>query len=82
MFACNVNEYSPDGTSFDEGCQLCPAGYRCPNPSATPVMCDIGWYSEEGDTDCIICPPGSYCFSVTQTPVACDDGWYSKAGQG
>jgi len=48
---CNGGEYSLKG---EVSCTQCPAGYECPSPSSTPVLCDAtnGKFSAAGSTSC------------------------------
>jgi hypothetical protein len=40
-------------------CDLCPAGYYCSTPSATPVLCDVDTYCLEGSSAETNCPGGN-----------------------
>ena len=39
-------------------CTLCESGYKCPNASQTPIMCDPGSFSGSGSVVCTGCPAG------------------------
>lgn len=78
---CALGEYSTAGNI--NGCQSCPAGFRCPSAGSIPEECPKGYYSLGGGTgECLICPAGSYCPNKAAAPIALSGaGKYSLAGQ-
>jgi hypothetical protein len=62
MLKCAPGTYS----DFEQSeCTLCPAGFKCSDPSNVPNPCPQGSYSAAGSTDCIACStsvtPGAVC---------------------
>lgn len=61
-------------------CTLCPAGYMCDDPAASPQPCAVGYYSTGGASICEACTPGYRCpeASASPTPVGsqCPEGTY------
>ena len=58
-------------------CEVCPAGYYCPDPSQSPKICPLGTYSLAGNDSCESCPAGRSCINPGESPINCDTGTYS-----
>lgn len=62
------------GTSIEESCVICPAGYYC-NGTVEPQPCVNGEYCLEGSTEPRECPPKYYC-PDRSAPTVCPGGYY------
>jgi len=43
-------------TENKTSCDVCPPGFKCTDPTKSPVACDSGYYSLGGASQCTICP--------------------------
>lgn len=86
-FYCREKAYTsapPDGLTGG----LCPAGGYCPAGSATPLPCEVGYYSNYAGAktqyDCIPCDPGYFCAgsSSVNATQECSPGYYCTGGAG
>ncbi|XP_071505048.1 uncharacterized protein [Diadema antillarum] len=65
----------------------CPMGAYCPQGSASPSLCDAGFFlnstRNDEEADCLSCIPGSYCAgSGNAVPTdQCWPGYYCPSGQ-
>jgi hypothetical protein len=77
-YQCASGQYTYGTT----GCQNCPAGFFCTNPTATPTPCPSGQYNTGASAaaSCSPCPNGNYC-SQTAISGTCSNGYYSENGQ-
>nr|XP_006821767.1 PREDICTED: uncharacterized protein LOC100369099 [Saccoglossus kowalevskii] len=55
---CELGTYA--NVTESPECLECPAGYKCPVPSQSPVFCIRGTYSAAGSTSCTACLDGEY----------------------
>lgn len=55
-------------------CDVCPAGYTCTDPAASPVRCADGLWAPAGSTTCKTCPAGFACPTPTSDPQPCAAG--------
>jgi hypothetical protein len=83
---CQKNTYS--GIYGAVGCAACPAGKVTSNNGSiactSPVPCQAGQYSVNGNTPCLLCPVGKTSISITKskTCIMCETGKASlSAGQ-
>ena len=66
---------------------ICPEGAFCPEGSASPTLCDPGYYLNSTRnnhiSDCRVCTSGWYCAGYgNPTPTAlCSEGYYCPGGQ-
>ena len=77
--SCESGTYNYDQTT----CDVCPAGYYCPDVFNLPLVCADNQYSFAGSTssgDCDYCPAGYACEASNVTPTKCPEGYYSAVG--
>ncbi|ETO67181.1 hypothetical protein F444_15794 [Phytophthora nicotianae P1976] len=72
---CISGTYSSNERAMS--CRTCPAGHSCVDVSQSPVLCQLGSYSMEGDPVCHACPAGSYCPDPSSAALSCATGTYS-----
>lgn len=79
---CPAGTYKSEaGAENITECNLCPAGYYCPNTNMTVngTQCDRGMFCPPGSKLQTICQAGYYC-NRTKTQQPCPIGFYCEAG--
>ncbi|EGD79005.1 hypothetical protein PTSG_01976 [Salpingoeca rosetta] len=63
------------------GCDDCPQGHHCNDPTIDPQPCPAGTYSAGGTVKaCTTCTAGFYCPAQATQPLPCVSGTFSGAG--
>ena len=77
--ACLSGEYS---TGFDDRCQVCPTGHRCPNTNKGPIPCLFNEYQHNtNQTVCLPIGSNVETWNKHTQPTPCQTGYYSPYGE-